>query len=286
MGCPFAQSPLSHASLTHCHKAGLTTAAKVELLKAVHCLLGEIDNIHCYCNTGNAHGGQASGAEDAGQRSLTGHCFTGLDYYLKTSDNNPRICTTLLEGTKWVKPMFATTVDKMQGSKICRNACLDCPTLQTVNQLSSLLMELTKIPEVTPTLDIGCAELQIMQGTFHPHYPCQASADQSIQTDKGDNFYANVYVSDDKIIFHESIPGVPNSPKALGAPITFITHRVSSLKPITMRYQLASEHMRIAGYKDIGECEIQGMVMGVAMEEAVPAWRKQVCIAFLSVCKH
>ena len=48
-----------------------------------------------------------------------------------------------------------------------------------------------------------------------------------------------------------------------------------------MRYQLASEHMKIAGYKDMGECEIQGMVMGVAMEEAVPAWRKQVGIAFL-----
>jgi hypothetical protein len=74
---------------------------------------------------------------------------------------------------------------------------------------------------------------------------------------------------------------MPNSLKALGAPITFITHRVSLLKPITMRYQLASEHMKIAGYKDMGECEIQGMVMGVAMEEAVPAWRKQVGIAFL-----
>lgn len=95
-------------------------------------------------------------------------------------------------------------------------------------------------------------------------------------TDKGDNFYANVYVSDNKIIFHESIPGVPTSPMALGAPVTYLTHRVSSLKPICMKYQLATEHMRRAGYKDIGDTEIHDMVMGVAMEEAMPAWRQQV----------
>jgi hypothetical protein len=142
--------------------SALSTTARVEFLKAVHSLLGEIDHIHPYCNTGNAHGGQASGGDDITQRALTGHCFTGLDYHFKTS----RVRTTLLEGTKWVDPMFATTKEKMAGSKICRNACLDCPTLQTVNQLASLLMELTKIPEVNPTLDLGCAELQIMQGKF------------------------------------------------------------------------------------------------------------------------
>ncbi len=92
-----------------------------------------------------------------------------------------------------------------------------------------------------------------------------------------DNFYANVYVSDDKLIFHESIPGVPSSPLALGAPITFVTHRVSSLKPIAMKYQLSTEHMKIAGCKDIGVSEISDMGMAVAMEEAVPSWRKQVC---------
>jgi hypothetical protein len=148
-----------------CFAAGLTTTDKVDFLKGMHSLLGEIENIHSYCNTGNAHGGQASGGNDIGQRSLTGHCFTGLDYYLKCSGTTePLVRTTLLEGTKWVKPMFATSTEKMSGAKICRNACLDCPTIQMVNQLSSLLMELTKIPEVTPTLDLGCAELQILQG--------------------------------------------------------------------------------------------------------------------------
>jgi hypothetical protein len=29
-----------------------STAARVDMLKSIHCLLGEVDRIHCYCNTG------------------------------------------------------------------------------------------------------------------------------------------------------------------------------------------------------------------------------------------
>jgi hypothetical protein len=85
-----------------------------------------------------------------------------------------------------------------------------------------------------------------------------------------------VYVSDNKLIFHESIPGVPSSPLALGAPITYITHRVSTLRPITMKYKLSTDHMKLAGCKDIGDEEIHKMVMGVAMEEA--DLQKAVCL--------
>ena len=120
------------------------------------------------------------------------------------------------------------------------------------------MLEITKHPKVVPTMDLGCNELNIMQN-------------------KGDNFYANVYVSDDKIIFHESVPGVTSSPLAFGAPITYITHRVKSLRPICMRYKLATEHIRRAGYSNIGDNDIQDMIMSFAMEEAVPAWRRQVC---------
>jgi hypothetical protein len=161
------------------------------------------------CRAGNAHGGQASGEGGVVQKSLTGHCYAGVDVWLKSKmpDGSPKIRTTLLEGTKWVSPMFAAiSAESMKGRKLCRNACLDAPTLQSCNQLGSLLLELTKITSINPKLDVGSTNLQILQ-------------------DKGDNFYANVYVSDDKIIFHESIPGVGTSPMALGAPITYLTHR-------------------------------------------------------------
>jgi hypothetical protein len=162
-----------------------------------------------FLHAGNAHGGQASGEGGVTQKSLTGHCFTGIDMWFKTKlqDGSPKIRTTLLEGTKWVAPMFAAaSADAMKGRKVCRNACLDSPTLQNCNQLESLLMEATKLPAIEPASDMGNINLMILQ-------------------DKGDTFYANVYVSDNKIIFHESIPGVSTSPVALGAPVTYVTHR-------------------------------------------------------------
>ncbi len=94
-------------------------------------------------------------------------------------------------------------------------------------------------------------------------------------SDKGDTFYANVYVSDDKMMFHESIPGVSTSPLAIGVPITYITHNVSSLRPIKLGYQLSTQHMRKAGFTDIADMEVKEKVLAVAMEEAVPAWRSQ-----------
>jgi hypothetical protein len=211
---------------------GMETSERVDLVKGWHNVLSQVDKLYCYCNTGestcsvlffirfvfvfihecragNAHGGQASGEGGVVQKSLTGHCYAGVDVWLKSKmpDGSPKIRTTLLEGTKWVSPMFAAiSAESMKGRKLCRNACLDAPTLQSCNQLGSLLLELTKITSVNPKLDVGSTNLQILQ-------------------DKGDNFYANVYVSDDKIIFHESIPGVGTSPMALGAPITYLTHR-------------------------------------------------------------
>ncbi len=56
----------------------------------------------------------------------------------------------------------------------------------------------------------------------------------------------------------------------------FCPHRVDCLKPITMGYQLATAHVRKGGCQDIGDTEIKDMIMAVAMEEAVPAWREKV----------
>jgi hypothetical protein len=43
-----------------------------------------------------------------------------------------------------------------------------------------------------------------------------------------------------------------------------------------MGYQLATAHVRKGGCQDIGDTEIKDMIMAVAMEEAVPAWREKV----------
>ena len=70
--------------------------------------------------------------------------------------------------------------------------------------------------------------------------------------------------------------------------VCFFSHRVDCLKPITMGYQLATAHVRKGGCQDIGDTEIKDMIMAVAMEEAVPAWREKVpicvCVLYCLLC--
>lgn len=85
-----------------------------------------------------------------------------------------------------------------------------------------------------------------------------------------------MYVSDDNFMMHESIPGVPSSPAVVGVPISWVVHGVKSLRPVKMRYQLGTEHLRRAGCKDLSDNYIQDAMMGIAMADSMPAWRMQV----------
>jgi hypothetical protein len=144
----------------------LSTSEKIDTVKMTNHVLKQFKSMHAYCNTGNAHGGQASADGGLQKRTLTGHCYLGIDYELDCGKQQPsKKRTTLLEGTKWVRAMFSRVPSNVPlHLKTNRNATLSSPTLQNVNQLSSLLMELTKIKKVNPKLDLGCTELQIMQG--------------------------------------------------------------------------------------------------------------------------
>jgi hypothetical protein len=104
--------------------------------------------------------------------------------------------------------------------------------------------------------------------------------------DKGDTFYAAMSVSEDKLIFHQLIQGVKGSPLALGVPISCVMHNVSTLRPIPIRYQLATEHMRQAGFQDVADNEIRDKVLAMALEEAMPSWRMKIpiCVACTCVC--
>jgi hypothetical protein len=174
----------------------------------VHNILQQIEHIHAYCNTGNAHGGQASAASSSSsssdnddahdghdtsatsdadtrapvstQRSLTGHCYTGMDVTFRApSIHDPQMGktrSTLLEGTKWVSPFFAAYKRKgasgpggnTSALRVTRNVDLDAVTLNMGNQLASLLMELTKLPDLSPTMDVGISNLMMFQGARFP----------------------------------------------------------------------------------------------------------------------
>ena len=89
-----------------------------------------------------------------------------------------------------------------------------------------------------------------------------------------------MYVSDNKFMMHESIPGLPGSPSVVGVPIAWVVHGVKSLKPVNMRFQLGTQHLRRAGFKDIPDNYIHDSVLGVAIEDAMPAWRMKVIAAY------
>lgn len=77
------------------------------------------------------------------------------------------------------------------------------------------------------------------------------------------------------IVTRESIPGVPRSARALGAPVPYTTHNVPSLHLTPHMYSLVTRHMIAEGLADLRPDEIQGNVDSMAMEEALPAWGKE-----------
>lgn len=72
---------------------------------------------------------------------------------------------------------------------------------------------------------------------------------------------------------------------ALGAPISYITHHVNTLRCIPIRYMLATEHMKQAGFKDLSDSEIRDKVLAMALEESMPSWRMQVTFSlYMCAC--
>jgi hypothetical protein len=104
--------------------------------------------------------------------------YTGMDVTFQVpSIHDPQMGktrSTLLEGTKWVSPFFAAYKKKGDSGqsgnasalRVTRNVDLDVVTLNMGNQLASLLMELTKLPDLSPTMDMGISNLMMFQGTF------------------------------------------------------------------------------------------------------------------------
>jgi hypothetical protein len=85
-------------------------------------------------------------------------------------------------------------------------------------------------------------------------------------------FYASVYVSDDKLMTHQSIPGVETSPLTLGVPVSFITNDVKTMRPIPIGYDLLTIHLRNTGLDWIGDGDIQKKIKCIAKEEKVREW--------------
>lgn len=76
-------------------------------------------------------------------------------------------------------------------------------------------------------------------------------------------------------MFHESVPGVPSCPLAMGVPLAYVLHGVSTMKPMPVEFNLVEHHVTAAGYKDLKENEIGGMVENLFRAEAINTWRSK-----------
>ena len=137
--------------------AGIPIKERALFLKGVYNVLGHCvadkntgrPGIYMFCNTGNAYGAAASAGPAA--RSLNGHCFAGVECRFKQCPDD--VMCSLLEGTKWVMPLTASGI---------KNA--DVESLRACNEISQLLLEITKAPTMDPSLDVGATLLQLYQG--------------------------------------------------------------------------------------------------------------------------
>jgi hypothetical protein len=130
--------------------SGLSREERENFLCSVFHVLSQVDQdkggVYMYCNTGNAYGAAASASSTA--RSLNGHQYAGMTCYF----NGERFCS-LLEGTKWVMPLTAASLKNP-----------DSDSLKICNEVSGLLVEVTKTASMDPSMDVGGTLLQIYQG--------------------------------------------------------------------------------------------------------------------------
>lgn len=95
---------------------------QVGVLQSLHHLLGQVRDLKVESVMGMAHGGQAGAAD----QSLTGHAYSLIT--CKLSDGKDYI--NIIEGTKWVQADDAGATNR-----VCRNAGLPTPVLQTLDQV-------------------------------------------------------------------------------------------------------------------------------------------------------
>lgn len=143
-------------------------------------LFSLVDDIHPYCNVGNARAAQAGGPEGPGSTSYCGHSYPGVLYTFPgtaATGGEALQVRCILEGTKWVNPMLAysphatsllasdksptaTVNNKAPAfSRLMGNATTPGAVTTSINLLCTILEEMTKS---TPE-DIGTTEMEMFQ---------------------------------------------------------------------------------------------------------------------------
>jgi hypothetical protein len=215
----------------------------------------QVESVRAHSNIGFARAAQA-GVEMS--QNLCGHSYPGTIYTFRGEDGRPVEIRCILEGTKWVNPMFehpilSGHVDLVSDfPRLMGNAKVAPAMLQPLNMLANVLEKLT---DLSPD-DIGTAKMEIYQ-------------------DASTGFYANMYVRDNMLVCSESIPGVPTSALAWGAPVAWVTHNIPSIREKPVEYELVTQHANSTGLSDIKPGEIVHMIKKVGRADAMVPWARE-----------
>ncbi len=135
--------------------AKLSHREREDFLFGVFHVLSQVDQekggVFMYCNTGNAYGAAASASSTS--RSLNGHQYAGMTCHFTNAFGETKRLCSLLEGTKWVMPLTAASLKNP-----------DSDSLKICNEVSGLLVEVTKAASMDPSMDVGGTLLKIYQG--------------------------------------------------------------------------------------------------------------------------
>ena len=213
---------------------GWTLDSRAALLLALANVMRQFEfRLDLCIGTANAAGvGQAT--------NLCGHCYL----ILKTRhyETGAKV-NCVIEGTNWVSQKKMVEEDEGESSV----------PMATINELASILMEMTKDPKFDPKEDIGKGLVKMCE-------------------DKGVKFYARVYVSGDEMHFIVERDQNGKKVRVFGEPVPNVVDNMPSER-IEVNYKLVSEHLKRLG-KDVDPFTIKNTVRLIAKEATVPAWPK------------
>lgn len=210
--------------------------------------------------------GTANAAAVGAAAQLSGHCYCGAEA--------THIATGLpfrrtVEGTRWVLQKRRHLVRTGDGADMMTE-----DQINKLNEISSILMEMTKSGKTNPLFDTGMALVQMREG--------------------GGGFYKHTYVRGNKILMRR----MPGGKLVLGAPIDMVmstearsvaesendtvqevdsgssSSEPGKLNTMEVKYELVCTHLRESVGSKIDAATIAKTIRRMARETIVPPWSK------------
>lgn len=134
--------------------------------------------------------------------------------------------------------------------------------------MSTLLKEITKIPALDPTDDIGSNQMMV-------NLPLSTGSGDDMQLPDKSGFYACSYVVGNKLMFHKvNDPTGTYCKLVLGASLSMVVDDAKCLMPMPIGYNLTGMQLEKMGMPGMHGQHLVQMIDEAAKEATVPPWPK------------